>query len=716
MSSSVSQSSVSQSDLSQSSVRNIVLVGHSGAGKTTLVEALLAATGAVERAGTVTEGTTVSDHDPLERSLGRSVSLAAAHTVVPRSDDPSRTVRLTLLDTPGHPDFVGEVRAGLRAADAALFVVSAVDGVDGATRLLWQECAEVSMPRLVVVTHVDQPQGEFSAALQVCQDAFGEGVQPLYLPCGSGPAGPTGIISVLAWTKHDESDGTYTVAPATNDEVEQLMPLRNSLVEGIIGESEDDDLMDRYLAGNRISYGQLVDDLERAVARGSFYPVAATVPSTGLGARQLVELLVRALPAPHEHVPPVVTGPEGEPREAITCDPAGPLVAEVVKTTTDPYVGRSSLVRVFSGTLHPSDQVHVIGHLVTEREDLSHEGDDRAATVGIPQGRNIVPVDQARAGDVVVITRLLHAETGDTLSDPSDPALMLPWELPEPLLPVAIWTTPAQEGKLAEGPRRLRTDDPTVRVEMDDQTGQQILWCQGEAHLKALLFRLADRAGVQAETGPIRVGARQTVTGSGTGQGRLVKQSGGHGQYAVVDVTVEPAPAGTGLEFVDEVTGGTVPRQFIPSVEKGVRAQAAKGVHGLPLVDLRVRLLGGKSHSVDSSDAAFATAGGLALVEACRAGGLQVLEPYTCVSVECDDEFVGPVISDLSTRRARVNGSTPDGEGRTTITADVPELELRRYAVDLRSLAHGTGRFERRFGAYHPAPPHVAADLTAPIE
>lgn len=693
--------------MSDSSVRNIVLVGRSGAGKTTLLEALLTAGGAVERPGTVAEGTTVSDYDPLEKEYGRSLSLAAAHLLVDHPGNPDQRVRLTLLDTPGNPDFVGEVRAGLRAADAALFVVSAVDGVDGATRLLWRECAAVAMPRMVVLTHVDQPQGPFEEALQVCRDTFGEGVQGLFLPLAGTP--PTGVLSLLSWTRHDEEDGQHTASPAGDEEVERWMPLRNALVEGIIAESEDDDLMDRYLGGARIPYTQLVQDLEKAVARGSFYPVVPVVATTGAGARQLIDLLVRALPSPPEHVPPVVTDPDGRPRRPISCDPDGPLVAEVVKTTTDPYVGRSSLVRVFSGTLRPGDPVHVVGHLVTEREDLSHEDDDRAATVALPQGRDLLPVGRAVAGDVVIITRLLHAETGDTLSSPTDPALMQAWDLPDPLLPVAISTTPAQEGRLAEGLRRLRTDDPTIRVETDDRTGQQVLWCQGEAHLKVLLARLAERHGVQAVIDEVRVPAQETVTGTGSGQGRLVKQSGGHGQYAVVDLAVEPAPDGTGVEFVDQVVGGSVPRQFIASVEKGVRAQAGRGVHGQPLVGVRVRLLGGKAHSVDSSDAAFQHAGALALTEAVKAAGVQILEPYSAVQVECDDGDVGPVISDLSARRARVTGSEPDGQGRTTVYAQVPDLELLRYAVEVRALTSGTGRFTRRPCGHHPAPPQVAA-------
>jgi elongation factor G len=695
----------------------VVLVGHTGAGKTALVEALLAGTGAIPRAGSVAEGTTVSDHEDVEKRLGRSVALSVAHTEVEHPARPGTTVRLTLLDTPGHPDFVGELRAGLRAADAALFVVSAVDGVDGSTRLAWEECAAVGMPRVVVVTHLDRPRADFDTILEICQRVFGEGVQPLYLPLLGDDDSPVALLGLLSWTVFDLSSGELEARPADPEHVEFAQERRDGLVEGIIAESEDDDLLDRYLAGKRVPYDQLVTDLEAAVARGSFFPVLPAVPTAGLGVRELVEVLVRGVPGPDEHPVPPVTTPDGQPREAVTADPDGPLVAEVVKTTSDPYVGRISLVRVFSGTLRPGDDVHVSGHLVTERgaAPQAHDLDERAAGIALPQGATLTPVAKAVAGDVVAVSKLLHAETGDTLSSPSDPALMEPWVLPEPLLPVAISApSTAQEDKLAHGLVRLQAEDPTARVVVDPGTGQQVLWCMGEAHLEVLLDRLASRGGVQAVTAPVRVAVRETVSGTAPGHGRHVKQSGGHGQFAVVDLVVEPLPQGGGFEFVDEVTGGTVPRQFIGSVEKGVRAQMARGVRaGYPMVDLRVRLTGGKAHSVDSSDAAFATAGALALTDAATAAGVAFLEPVDHVEVVVDDEFVGAVMADLSSRRAKVTGTDAAGSGRTTVTAEVPAFELTRYAVDLRAIAHGTGTFTRSYAQHSPAPPHVCDRLTA---
>src|SRR3954466_1296481 len=336
-------------------IRNVVLVGHAAAGKTTLVEALLLGTGVTTRLGRIEEGTTVCDHEEVERRMGRSVSLAVASVL-------NEGVKVNFVDTPGHPDFVGEVRAGLRAADAGLFVVSAVDGVDGMTRMLWEECAAVGMPRAVVVTHLDQQRADFDEALAVCQRVFGAGVQPLYLPLLDDDEAPAGLIGLLSQRVFDYSSGPRVERDADPEHLELIEGARTALIEGIIQESEDDGLLDRWLAGEDISFDTLVEDLEKAVARGAFHPVLPVDAPRGLGIEELLEVVVRGFPSPLEHPAPAVTTPDGDPREPLACDPSGPLVAEVVKTTTDPYVGRVSIVRVFSGTLVPDATVHVSGH------------------------------------------------------------------------------------------------------------------------------------------------------------------------------------------------------------------------------------------------------------------------------------------------------------------------------------------------------------------
>ncbi|CAM5373496.1 elongation factor G [Streptomyces avidinii] len=705
------------------SVRNVVLVGHSGSGKTTLVEALALTAGAVNRAGRVEDGATVSDYDEIEHRRQRSVQLS----LVPVE---WAGIKINLLDTPGYADFVGELRAGLRAADAALFVVSAAedgDGLSGATRMVWDECAAVGMPRAIVVTHLEAARADYTQMTAVCGEAFGaddpDAVRPLYLPL-HGPVGHdghaqvAGLLGLLSQRVYDYTSGDRVERDPDPNERELITEARARLIEGIIAESEDETLMDRYLAGEDIDLKTLVDDLERAVARGTFHPVLMAAPAAdgarkGLGTVELLELITGGFPTPLERSPVPVTAPDGAARPAVTCDPDGPLVAEVVKTTSDPYVGRVSLVRVFSGTLRPDETVHVSGHGLADRGHQDHDVDERVGTLTSPFGKQQRTLTRCIAGDLACVAKLTRAETGDTLSAKDRPLLMDAWSMPDPLLPLAIEAHgKADEDKLSQGLARLVAEDPTMRLEQNPHTHQLVLWCLGEAHQDLALERLRTRYGVQVDPVPHLVSLRETFGAKAAGRGRHVKQSGGHGQFAICEIAVEPLPAGSGIEFVDKVVGGAVPRQFIPSVEKGVRAQAARGVSaGYPLVDVRITLLDGKAHSVDSSDAAFQTAGALALREAAAEAALHLLEPVAELAVLVPDEYVGPVMSDLAGRRGRVVGTDQAGRGRTRVLAEIPEIEIGRYAVELRSVSHGTGRFSRTYARHEPMPSQLADKL-----
>src|SRR6202163_2993302 len=620
---------------SPAAIRNVVLVGPSGAGKTTLVEALLLASGVLTRPGSVVDGTTVCDSDDAEIRQQRSIGLALASL-------PHEGVKVNLIDTPGYADFVGELRAGLRAADCALFVIAANEGVDDPTKSLWLECAQVGMPRAVVITKLDHARANYETALAAAQEAFGDKVLPLYLAADS-PC--TGLIGLLSQTHYEYSDGkrTTTHAPdaSYSDAIEEL---RGTLIEGIIEESEDETLMERYLGGEEIDQSVLIDDLEKAVARASFFPVIPACSGTGVGTLELLEIITSAFPSPPEHRLPEVFTPQGKTREGLACDPNGPLLAEVVKTTSDPYVGRVSLVRVFSGTIRPDATVHVSGHFSSffgsvgfssSNRHNDHDEDERIGTLSFPLGKQQRPAPAVVAGDICAIGRLSKAETGDTLSDKPEPLVLKPWTMPEPLLPIAVQPrAKTDEDKLSVGLQRLAAEDPTLRIEQNPETHQIVLWCMGEAHTGVVLDGLARRYGVAVDTVELRVPLRETFGGPAKGHGRHVKQSGGHGQYAVCHIEVEPLPEGSGFEFVDKVVGGAVPRQFIPSVEKGVRAQMEKGVDaGYPMVNIRVTLLDGKAHSVDSSDFAFQMAGGLALREAASATKVNLLEPVDVVSV-----------------------------------------------------------------------------------
>ncbi|HEX5968179.1 MAG TPA: elongation factor G-like protein EF-G2 [Intrasporangium sp.] len=664
-------------------IRNVVLVGPGGAGKTALFEALVAAR--------------VPGQRPSVDGHVRTSTLTAASFE-------SNGVALNLLDTPGYPDFVGELRAGLRAADAAIFVISGADDIDRPVSLLWRECSAVGMPRAVVVTHLDQPRADFAVTVDTCRRTFGD-AQATHWPVlvGGQQTGAVGLI-----TGSDADLGT-----------DEHQDARHALIESVIEESEDVTLLDRYLEGEQIETSAILADLRTAIVRGTFFPILPVSPPTGAGVEELLSLIEQAFPDPTVHPLPAVTTPAGAAITGVTCDPNGPLVAEVVRTTTDPYVGRLSLTRVFSGTLRVDDTVHVSGHLgdFVGHEVAghpSHDDDERVGPLASPFLDSHRPRGTAIAGDLVLVSKLTRAETSDTLSSADRPAVVAPWLLPEPQLPVAIRAvSKSDEDKLAGALQRLVAEDVTMRMEHASETDQVVLWTMGQAHVDDLIAQLSDRYGVTVDAEPYRTALRETFIRKVAAQGRHVKQSGGHGQYAVCSIEIEPLPRGSGFEFVDKVVGGSVPRQFIPSVEKGARAQLQKGLlTGHPVVDVRVTLVDGKAHSVDSSDVAFQTAAALALKEAANESTVALLEPIDKVDITIADEYLGAVMADLRGRRGQVVGTEPaDEQGWTVVHAEVPAAELSRYPIDLRSVSHGTGSFVRESVRHDLIPPDKARDL-----
>ena len=658
-------------------IRNVVLVGPSGAGKTALSEAALAAA--------------VPGHRAPGKEHTRSVTVNAV-----TFSFANRVINL--LDTPGYPDFVGDLRAGLRGADAAIFVLSGADGIDRAMQLLWHECAALSVPRAVVDTHLDQPRADYDAVFANARATFGD-AQPIAIPVLAD-----GILtSVVNLLRTEDSDS----------------PHRNELLEAVIEESEDDTLLDRYLSGESLDPDALAADLKVAIAKGNFFPVLLVDPMTGVGIPEVLQLIAEAFPSPAQAWLPAAYTPAGGKLPALVADPSAPLVAEVIRTTSDPYVGRLSLVRVFQGTLRSDLPVHVSGHLESfASHDVSthpsHDSDERIAPLAAPVADGTAPKDHAIAGELVLVAKLAHAETSDTISSPEHPTVVEPWLLPEPLLPVAIRAVrTADEDKLASALARLVTEDMTVRLEHNPETHQAVLWTLGQAHVEELTNRLRDRFGVDVETESYRTALRETFLRPASAQGRHVKQSGGHGQYAVCHLSIEPLPRGSGIEFVDKVVGGAVPRNFIPSVEKGARAQLEKGLlAGYPVVDVRVTLFDGKAHSVDSSDVAFQVAAATALKEAANAATVGLLEPIDAVRITTGEDFLGSVMADLSSRRGHVLGTEPaEDPGWVVVLAEVPQSELSRYPIDLRSVSHGTGRFTRELARYDYLPADVAKRL-----
>lgn len=677
-------------------IRNVVLVGPSGSGKSRLFDHVVDALVPGHAARGRTEPTTGL----------RAATLPLGEAV------------LTLVDAPGNPDFVGEVRAGLRAADAALFVVSAADGADAQSRALWHECALVGTPRAVVITQLDARDADFVATLEDCRAHFGAGVQPLGVPVRGDAGAVTSIADLLLGEIHDYTGGTRTVRPASAEHAEVFDTHRPSLIEGIIEESEDSTLMERYLEGEELDFATLERDLLTAVAHGTFHPVLPVSAENGAGVPVLLHLVEVAFPHPGLHPLPTVTPVGGGDPVEVTADPDGPLVAEVVHTQSDAYVGHLSLVRVFSGTLRADRPVHVSGHLEllgvpTGEGHAAHDDDVRPGSLAAPFDGELLPKTEAVAGEVVVVTKLGSAQTSDSLSNPERPLLVTPWALPEALLPAAVAATSrADEDRMPVAFRELAAEDPSLRIEHDPGTGQVVLWTTGPAHLDLVMARLRTRFNVGVEQVPVKVAMKETAVGRSEAQGRHVKQSGGHGQFAVCHLVLEPLPRGSGVQFEEVVVGGAVPRQFIGSVEKGVHAQLEKGLlAGWPVVDVKVTLTDGKAHSVDSSDVAFQTAAGLALREMASTATVCLLEPIDTVSVTVDDEFLGAVMTDIGTRRGQIIGSTQaDEPGRSVLEAAVPRLELIDYAVTLRSLAHGTGSFHREPRGYEVLPERLARE------
>src|SRR5215207_3931000 len=677
-------------------IRNVVLVGPAGAGKTVLFERLIAA----RVPGRQMRG------DPRSSQSLNAASVSSGGLAV------------NLLDTPGNADFVGEVRAGLRAADAVLFVVPATDLIDDATRLLWRECEAIGMARAVAVTKLEHARADFDETVDRCRLTFGD-AQPATLPVVSDGV-VTGEINLLRRTGLDYSSGEPTPREATPEEAALLEERRNLLMESIIEESEDEDLLERHLSGEEVELSAVADDLRAAIATARFFPIIATHAPIGVGIDALYDLIEQGFPPPAASPMPAVFAASGKPFGDLSCDPSGPMVAEVVRTTSDPFVGRLSLVRVFSGTLRSDEPLHVSGHLGRFAAHVighaDHDSDDeRVGPLSAPLSDEMRPKPFAIAGDLVLVSKLTAAETSDTLSSKARPALVEPWLLPEPLLPIAVHASSRnEEEKLGSALQRLVAEDVTMRLEHNPETRQVVIWAMGPAHVEKLLGTLRDNWRISVEVEPVRTSLRETFLRSTEAQGRLVKQSGGHGQYAVCKLEIEPLERGAGIQFTEKVVGGAVPRQYIPSVAKGVRTQLEKGLlAGYPVVDVRVTLFDGKAHSVDSSDMAFQTAGGLALREAAAAAGVNLLEPVDEIGVLVPDDYVGGVMGDLSSRRGRVLGTEPVGEGRTLVRAEVPQTEIIRYAIDLRAMSHGTGTFTRAFARYEPMPQHLAAKAMA---
>jgi elongation factor G len=668
------------------SIRNVVLVGHGGAGKTSLAEALLFRSGATTRLGKTTEGNTVTDYD--EEEIRRGISISAALAPVEWNG-----VKINLLDAPGYADFLGEMRAAMRVADLAVFVVSGVEGLEVQTQVAWNYAQELELPRVVFVNKLDRENSSFRRTLDQLRDAFGMSVAPFSLPLGREHdfRGVISVIDVAAFA-YDER-GQATEEPVPEDRQARVDEVRTNLLDSVA--ETDDELLEKYLESGELGRDEIGSALHEGLVRASVFPVLVGSATRLIGVDRLMDLIAAAGISPLDRPP--VQGVDGEVREA---KPDAPMAALIFKTMTDPYVGRVSFFRVYSGILRGDGTLH----------NATRNVDERVGHVFTMRGKTQEHIGELVAGDIGAVAKLSHSATGDTIADKAAPVVFPPVEAPEPLLPKAIAPkTKGDEDKLMIGLQRLMEEDPSLRLERNDETRQTILWGMGDAHLDVVVHRLKSKFGVEVEEVDFRVPYRTTLRNGADALGRHVKQSGGHGQYGICNIRVEPLPRAEGFVFEDKIFGGAIPNQFIPSVEKGVRAAMATGVGtGFPMIDLKVQLVDGKYHSVDSSDMAFQLAGSLAMKEAADRAGITVLEPIWSLEVMVPEEFTGDIMGDLQKRRGIPEGIESIGGARQVVRAKAPFGGITHYATDLRSITGGKGTFSWSFSHYQEMPHELA--------
>ena len=586
----------------------------------------------------------------------------------------------------------------MRVADLAIFVVSAVEGIEVQTQVAWNYAEELGLPRMVFVNKLERENASFQRTLGELRDTFGKGCAPLSLPLGR-EHDFTGIISVLdvqAYS-YDEKGKTQEL-PVPEDRQSRVDEVRTDLLDSVA--ETDDDLLERYLEGGEITRDEIVKALHEGIDEATIFPVFCGAATKLIGVDRLADVIVAAGPSPLDR-PPIETE-DGKTREAKS---DGPMSALVFKTTTDPYVGRISFFRVYSGKVTAEGQIF----------NSSQKADERVAGVFTMRGKTQENVNELVAGDIGAIAKLNHTLTGNTLSDKNDPVVLPSIEPPESLLPKAIEPkTKGDEDKLMIGLHKLIEEDPSVKLERSDETHQTILWGMGDADLDVVLHHLKDKFSVEVDEVPFIVPYRSTIKSKVEAIGRHVKQSGGHGQYGICNIRVEPLPRGEGFIYEDKIFGGSIPNQWIPSVEKGIRAEMEKGLGtGYQMLDIKVELFDGKFHTVDSSDMAFQLAGSAAIKDAAEKAGLSLLEPVWELDVMVPEAFTGDIMGDLQKRRGIPEGIETVGGGRQIVKAKVPFGEVTHYATDLRSMTGGQGTFSWSFSHYQEVPHDLAEKVLA---
>jgi len=670
-------------------IRNVVLLSHCGAGKTSLAEAALFTAGVTTRLGRVDDGTTVSDYDPDE--IKRKISLNL--TILPAE---WQDVKINLLDTPGYADFVGEVKAAIRVSEAALITVCAASGVEVGTEQVWGYSEAASLARLILINKMDRENADFFQTVKQIQAKFGSKCIPIQLPIGAQHdfQGIVDLITLKGYTGAPPKEGEIPSSLQT-----EVNSFREKLIEAIAETS--DELIEKYLGGEELSLEELTNGLREGVVSRRIVPILAGSATQNIGIKLLLDTIHHYLPSPKEQE--VCTLDEkGEP--GIKPSPEGPLAALVFKTSADPYVGKLTYFRVYSGTIESNSQVW----------NTTRGEQERLGQLFILRGKNQEPVARLSAGDIGGVAKLSLTNTGDTLGTRDKPLKVAPAQFPEPAFSEAVHPkTKADVDKLGVALSRIIEEDPTLRIHREADTNETILSGLGETQLEVAADKMQRKFGVNVELKTPKVPYKETITVPAEAEYKHKKQTGGHGQYGHVFLELEPLPRGSGHEFIDRIVGGTIPKNYIPSVEKGVKEAAGEGTLArYPVVDIRTTLYDGSFHPVDSSDICFKIAGAGALKRGLAEGQPILLEPIMNLRVRVPEDFTGDIIGDLNTKRARVLGMNPEN-GMNAIEAQVPQAEILRYAIDLKSITQGRGSFSAEFSHYEETPPQISQRIIA---
>ncbi len=667
-------------------IRNAVLVGHGSVGKTMLGEAALFVSGATTRMGGIQEGNTVSDYDEDEHKRKFSLNLA----LLPVEWEGRK---INLIDTPGYADFVSEVICGAHAADLALIVVDAVAGPEVGTDRAWHIIDRLSLPRMIVINRMDRENANFSHVLSALQARWGTKIAPMQLPIGAHESF-SGVVDLLHMKAYVGEDGEETAVPAELQA--EAETLRGSLIEAIV--ETDEDLMAKYFADEELSEDELRGVLHDALDHGLIVPVVCSSATKLIGVRQLLHNIAFSGPSPADRD----SSHNGDP--ALVADSTGPLAALVFKTAADPYVGKLTYMRVMNGTVRGDSHLW----------NTNKSADERLGTLYLQRGKEQIAVPELAAGDIGVVAKLAHTATGETLCAKERQFTLPGITFPNPVYSMAVKpASKAAVDKLGPSLQRLLEEDPGLQLSRDAASGEVILSGLGDAHLEVTIERLKRKFNVDVELALPRVPYRETIGKKGSADYTHKKQTGGHGQYARVALEVNPLPRGSGLQFHEKVVGGSVPKEFIPAVEKGIHETASGGViAGYELTDCEVVLFDGKHHPVDSSEMSFKLAASQALKEAVANASGTLLEPVMTITVQAPEDHAGDVVSDLNTKRAKIHGINPDG-GMSVVEAEVPLAEIQRYASDLRSITQGRGGFTMAFDHYGEVPSHIAQKVVA---